>query len=263
MNDPDEVKEEPGPDSDRTTKEETAVAPAAEESKEPTRGSVEAAPPPSASPSPRFSRWDVIAGIAHAVIAIVAILGFWLSVRSSREVARLSVQASEQLESIAASFNTVTQPVLQVTRFAWGRGSQGIDCGHFPTEIQFDVTNVSQVPVRKYARTELRVAYGDSLLLVEAGPDSTDIVGPITIPPGQTVSSTFFVPGMSPIINSREGVLWEPPLIRVSLESEISRVGSSGRFLWKTKQALRFNCHNPGVIAWSPEADVLEQIPLD
>jgi hypothetical protein len=204
-------------------------------------------------PRSSLPTFEAMVGGAQVVVALAVVAALVLLALSWSTTSERLASISESVDQLSDRLARVDTPEFQVTGISWIRGNAPISCGEYPTGVRVELTNVSLVPARQYP-IEGAFFYGDSLLVrARATPVEGRSDEPVVVSPGQTVIHEQFVPGMSPVVDARGGVLSGPPYFTVALRVPVSGLVDSELREWSAAYLLRsFDCANPGLIAWEP-----------
>jgi len=105
-----------------------------------------------------ISNWELVYYISTYILAVIAILGFYYSQKSS-------VKVSESLMIIQRGLSSLTEPLIKFTDYNWviGNDDGPISLKNPPLGIIFSLKNVSHVAVH-VVESKFEIFYGDKLL---------------------------------------------------------------------------------------------------
>lgn len=110
-----------------------------------------------------FTNWEVFYFIANYVLATVAVIGFWVSSKTSERI-------QKSLEVVQKSLVSFTEPLIRVSKITWMLSDDGTSDGtdqvsvrNPPKGIMVHYVNASRIPIQ-IMDTKLDVYYGEKLL---------------------------------------------------------------------------------------------------
>lgn len=174
--------------------------------------------------------------IANIVVAIIAIISLFLSIRSSGKV-------SEELKLIKNSLAPYTEPLIKITDFRWLTETEELSCEKLPIGIMIYYKNVSNVPAEVYS-SDLEVFYG-----LKKFDDVTEKVGVnnsqhILVPGEQLNVFTQQKELFQKYLAEPDRLFLEPTLI-IELKVAFSKFGEKKKYIYHTKQKIFFDCKQP------------------
>lgn len=131
-----------------------------------------------------FSSWEVLYFISTYILALVAIIGFITSQKSSEKV-------SKTLKLIQKGLSSLSQPLLKFSGYQWvvsGNGTDIISISNPPKGIIFSYTNVSNVPIQ-IIYSQFQVFFGEKLLDDPTVPMGTDTKETFILAPNESIQS--------------------------------------------------------------------------
>lgn len=176
--------------------------------------------------------------IATYLLALVAIAGFWASIRSSR-------QATQAAHRVQIALGAMVEPIVKVKEYAWAAPTLPISCNNLPQQVIIGIRNFSSVPAQLH-RTDFRTFFGEKELTDLAQNEQVGNDRTVILAPGEILSLNQVQPTEFPQhLKMLTGYPLMGPQFTIRIEAEYSRVGSRRRWLYRTKQVLVFDCKNP------------------
>jgi len=174
--------------------------------------------------------------IANYILAVIAIISLFLSIRSSRKV-------SEELKFLKNGLIHYTEPIIKMTDYAWiKKGQEELSITNLPTGIQTIITNVSTVPAQ-ITKKILKVFYGQlelSEIIMEHGMNNKTIFGVNESMTLMNIQENKF----------REHIkethrFFQVPALSIEVDIEYSDLKGEKKFLYHTKQIIQFDPRIP------------------
>jgi len=174
--------------------------------------------------------------IANYILAVIAIVSLFLSIRSSKKV-------SEELKFLKNGLIHYTEPIIKMTDYAWvKKGREELSITNLPTGIQTIITNVSTVPAQ-ITKKVLKVFYGQlelSEIIMEYGMSNKIIFGVNESMTLMNIQENKF----------REHIkethrFFQEPSLSVEINIEYSDLRGEKKFNYHTKQIIQFDPRVP------------------
>jgi len=189
--------------------------------------------------------WVKIYSIATCIIAIIAILGFIFSIKSSHNV-------SKALKIIKKGLIPITEPLILFDDFQWIVSSPDqnkvVSINNPPIGITFSYKNVSNIPVQIH-ESEAKYFYGKKELddVTQSLGGSIDQGGKIILSSqdkiqGGTIQKDLFLKYLS-----KPKDIITPPHLEIHFNIIYSRINSEERYHYKSKNRILFNISQPGL----------------
>jgi hypothetical protein len=208
----------------------------------------------------QFSGWLMGYYIATYLLALVAIIGWWFSLRTSKKVtASLEVMESS-LEVVEENANRFLEPLLKFVDYRWLVESDEMSCDNPPHGIMCSFANVSNVAIQVHT-TDQRFFFGEQELAVEEeeGGRSFGARAPQIIPRGGTIQNGMSAQELPALLGQPKFIL-EPPLLAAHFTIEFARVNDDRRYRYKIIQNIGFDCSQPHLRSSFPTSEVVELV---
>jgi hypothetical protein len=179
-----------------------------------------------------WKKWYYAATYA---LAIVAILGFFYSIYTSR-------QNSKMLTMFSDSIDNFTEPILQFYDLDWHWDEalyDTIDCGHPPHGINVKYINASNVPI-KVLNPNLQVSMGG---VVIPGQQLMEKDSVIILSPGQLYGRSLYDPLFPTFLNNKTG-LYSPPFLDLRFTAIISTLNEAKKYRFALSNRISSSCTN-------------------
>lgn len=189
--------------------------------------------------------------IANYILAVIAIVSLFLSIRSSRKV-------SEELRLLKNSLTPYTEPLIKLTNYTWLTETGELSCEKLPIGIMVYFKNVSNVPVEVHS-SDLEVSYG-----IKKFDDVTEKVGSeqnqqILVSGEQLNVFTQQKELFQKYLAQPDRLFIEPTLI-IELKVRFSKLGENEKFIYYTKQKIFFDCKQPKLQIKQAIVDKVERV---
>lgn len=187
-----------------------------------------------------FSSWEILYFISTYILALVAVVGFITSQKSSEKV-------SKTLKLIQKGLSSLSEPLLKFSGYQWvvsGNGTNIISISNPPKGILFSYTNVSNVPIQ-LIDSHFQVFFGEKLLdepgaVVGTETKETFIIAPNESIQSGTVQEDFFVKYLGKPKDRNH-----PPHINIKLEIDFKTMDGE-EYHYKIHKEIHFDIAQPG-----------------
>ena len=181
--------------------------------------------------------WLLASYVANCVVALVALVSLYLSIRSSREV-------TTALLSIQRGLVSLTEPLIKVIDHKWAMDHNEVTCEHPPIGIFVTYQNLSNVPVI-VLDTDLTVFYGERKLddaVQSAGSSSS---GTLVLAPGQTLQCGTIQNELFKRYLSKPKPIFQSPNLNFIFTAKYQSLITNERYVYEVHQEIFFNCAQP------------------
>jgi len=189
--------------------------------------------------------------VATYIIAVVAVVGLYISIRSSKEV-------SLALSTIQKGLVSLTDPLIKYSGHKWFMEGENITCDSPPTGILISYKNVSNVPVM-IEESSLKVFYGEKEFKDIVSTSKHEEDGTLILSPGETLQSGTMQKELFQKHLSTPKNPMLPPNIIVEFWVHFQSLGTKEYYLYKTKQEIFFNCEQPELLLGRTIYETIEQ----
>ncbi len=195
--------------------------------------------------------WVIWYYIATYVIAIVALISLYLSIRSSKKV-------NEALLDIQNGLLSLTDPLVKIAGFSWIKEEGELSCENPPKGVMVAYQNMSNVPVL-IEKSETEVFFGEKLLddIVLTKTHKED--GFSLLAPGEVSQMGTLQNQMKKYLATPKDPL-APPNIIFYLLLEYRSVTTNKRFRYRSKKEILFSCDQPKLMGNSNIFEEHEEI---
>lgn len=173
------------------------------------------------------------------ILAIMAVIGFIFSVRSSLEFATKLNELTKTLVNLEKQVELSFTPLLKLVDYRWiiKDKTKDISCQNAPIAIDIAYKNVSRVPLRMIDN-EIDFYLGELKLSITIRNESKESI----LSPGEMWHNTF-----SGIKNftSKPKKLNERPLIRIKSLIKYSNIEGNVFYIYEATHIIPFSCLEP------------------
>ncbi|EIJ2230974.1 TPA: hypothetical protein ACPVXA_004624 [Vibrio parahaemolyticus] len=188
-----------------------------------------------------FSSWEILYFVSTYILALVAVIGFWSSQKSSENV-------SKALKVIQRGLSSLSEPLLKFRDYQWVVGKNGtnvISVDNPPQGIMFSYANVSNVPIQ-IVDSEFKVYYGDKLLDEPTTPMGTETKETFILAPNEHVTSGTTQADVFEKYLGKPKDRSLPPHINVKLDVSFKTMDGE-LFSYKVHREMHFDIRQPGL----------------